>query len=97
MQQNVEVNERLKKGCVDAHQAFQKIDDKKYADIQSKLEWVIKSYENDKNPAGLHEIGSKALKQLKDYKAKNPRKVNKKSIDSLEKSLSQYEKNQSQK
>lgn len=91
MQQKVEVNENLKKACQDALQAFKKIDDRKYDDIQSKLEYVIGSYEHDKNPMGLHEIGTIALKKLKDYKTKNPRKLNKKYIDGLEKCIKKFE------
>ena len=51
------------------------------------------SFENDKNPVGLHEFGVKSLKILKDVKVKQPRKVNKKVIDGLEKSIKSLSKN----
>ena len=81
------VNEQLKKSCEDAVVAFQKLNDKKYSDIQSKLEWCIGSYSYDRNPSGLHEFGVKSLDILKKVKSKEPRKVNKKVIDGLEKAI----------
>lgn len=94
MEENVEANEKLKKGCQDALQTFRKIDDRQYDEIQSKLEYVIGSYEYDKNPVGLHEIGTMALQKLKDYKEKNPRKVSKKNVENFEKCLNNYQKAQ---
>ena len=88
-----QVNEKLKQSCQEAITAFQKLNEEKYADLQSKLEWCIGSYEFDKNPAGLHEIGSESLKTLKAIKAKQPRKVNKKVIEGLEKALNSFSQN----
>jgi hypothetical protein len=88
-----QVNEKLKKSCEDAIVAFQKLNDKKYSEIQSKLEWCIGSYGFDRNPSGLHEYGMKSLDVLKKLKAKQPRKVNKKVIDGLEKALVSFSKN----
>jgi len=88
-----QVNEKLKKSCEDAIQAFQKLNSEKYNDIQSKLEWCIGSYSYDKNPVGLHEFGAYTLDLLKKIKTKQPRKVNKKVIDNLQKSIEMYSKN----
>lgn len=88
-----EINERLKKSCQEAVVAFEKLKNEEYTDIQSKLEWCIGSYEFDKNPAGLHELGSKSLDALKNIKQKQPRKVNKKVIDGLEKSIRSFSQN----
>ena len=88
-----QVNEKLKQSCEEAIVAFQKLNDEKFTDIQSKLEWCIGSYAFDKNPAGLHEYGSKSLDTLKTVKAEQPRKVTKKVIDNLEKALSNFSKN----
>jgi hypothetical protein len=88
-----QVNEKLKKSCTEAMSAFQKLNDKRYTDIQSKLQWCIGSYDFDKNPAGLKEYGNKSLDMLKKIKTKEPRKVNKKVIDGLEKALQQFSKN----
>jgi len=82
-----QVHENLKKSCQDALQTFQKLNKEEYRDIQSKLEWCIGSYENDKNPSGLFEVGIKSLDILKGVKAKQPKLVTKKVIDSLEKSI----------
>jgi len=88
-----QVNEKLKQSCQEAIVAFQKLNDENFADIQSKLEWCIGSYEFDKNPAGLHEYGSKSLEVLKSVKEKQPRKVTKKVIDGLEKALTGFSQN----
>jgi len=82
-----QVHENLKKSCQEAVQTFQKLNKEEYRDIQSKLEWCIGSYENDKNPSGLFEVGIKSLDILKGVKAKQPKLVTKKVIDSLEKSI----------
>jgi len=82
-----QVHENLKKSCQEALQTFQKLNKEEYRDIQSKLEWCIGSYENDKNPSGLFEVGIKSLDILKGVKAKQPKLVTKKVIDSLEKSI----------
>ncbi len=88
-----QVNEQLRKSCEEAVVALQKLNDKKYTDIQSKLEWCIGSYGYDKNPAGLHEFGAQSLDVLRKVKAKEPRKVTKKVIDNLEKALVNFSKN----
>ena len=87
------VNEQLKNSCTEAVAAFRKLNSEKYTDIQAKLEWCIGSYSFDKNPAGLHEFGVKSLDLLKKVKTKEPRKVNKKVIDALEKALFNFSKN----
>jgi hypothetical protein len=88
-----QVNEQLRKSCEEAVAAFQKLNDKKYNDLQSKLEWCIGSYTYDKNPSGLHEFGVKSLDTLKKIKAKEPRKVSKKVIDGLEKAIFSFSSN----
>ena len=79
--------ENFRNACVAANQAFAKLNQKQYADLQSKLEYCIGSYDHDKNPSGLIEYGKIALKELRAFKVKNPRKVNKKIIADLEKNL----------
>lgn len=88
-----QVNENLKKSCQEAVVAFQKLNTVEYTDIQSKLEWCVGSYEYDNNPQGLFEYGIKSLDTLKKVKAKQPRKVTKKVIDSLEKAILKYNEN----
>lgn len=80
-------NLKIEKACDAALEKFQKIGLDKYADIQSKLEYVLGSYRYDGNPVGLYEIGDSALKALKKYKKEKPRLVSKKLIDDLEKAL----------
>lgn len=87
------VNEKLKQSCEEAVVAFQKLKTDSYNDIQSKLEWCIGSFENDNNPVGLHEYGTKSLEVLKSAKAKQPRKVTKKVIDNLEKAIKGFSQN----
>lgn len=88
-----EINEKLKKSCQEALVAMQKLNSEETTEIQSKLEWCIGSYDFDKNPAGLHEMGLVSLNMLKDIKQKQPRKVTKKVIDGLEKSIKFYSQN----
>lgn len=88
-----EINEKLKKSCQDAVVAMQKLNTEETTEVQSKLEWCIGSYDFDKNPVGLHEMGLKSLDLLKEIKQKQPRKVTKKVIDGLEKSIKYYSQN----
>ena len=84
---NTEMNEKLRNTCETALGTLQKLNDPDTQELQSKLEWCLGSYDNDKNPAGLVEYGSVTLQTLKDIKKEYPRKINKKVIEGLEKSL----------
>ena len=87
------VNEKLVTSCNGAVAVFEKLKMDEYKELNSKLIWCLGSYQNDKNPEGLIETGAMALNALKEFKTKNPRKVNKKVIDNLEKVISGYSKN----
>lgn len=80
-------NEKLRNACFQAFETFKKIADPANEEIESKLEFVIGSFDFDKNPVGLYEFGKKALKILKKIKEANTRKVTKKTLDDLEKAL----------
>ena len=73
------------KACIDAKSKLEKLGIEE--NIQAELAWVIGSYNYDKNPVGLYEIGNKALIALKDYKTEKPRLVSKKFIEDLEKAF----------
>lgn len=79
--------EKFRDACEEAVKCFDKLKNESQTEIKSKLEYCIGSYDHDKNPSGLYEYGKIALEELKSFKAKNPRKVNKKIIDNLEKNL----------
>ena len=79
--------DKFRNACNDAVQVFTKLKVEAHNDIKSKLEYCIGSYDHDKNPVGLYEYGSVALNELKSFKSQNPRKVNKKIIENLEKYL----------
>lgn len=79
--------DKFRNACEDAVQVFTKLKVDEHNDIISKLEYCIGSYDYDKNPTGLYEYGAIALSELKSFKAANPRKVNKKIIENLEKYL----------
>lgn len=83
---------RLRQKCVDALEliAQNKLEAPVFKDISAKLNYVINSYDNDKNPIGLFEIGEQAHKLLSDYKKKNPRKLNKRALDNWAKVLKAY-------
>lgn len=55
--------------------------------LVSEIEWCLGSYASDHNPAGLYEKTGVALEVLKNFKKSNPRKVSKKLIDDIEKTL----------
>lgn len=78
---------KIRAACELAFITFQKIDNPKYVEIKSKLEYVIGSYDFDKNPIGLYEIGALALPILKKAKDKYGRKITKKLLADLEKAL----------
>ena len=79
--------EKFRNACEAASQVLAKLNKDEYNDLQSKLEYCIGSYDYDKNPVGLVEYGEIAIKELKAFKAQNPRKVNQKIIKDLEKNL----------
>jgi len=79
--------EKLRNACETTTVVFSKLSTEQFVDLQSKLEYCIGSYDYDKNPSGLIEYGEVALRELKAYKEKNPRKVNMKVINELEKNL----------
>lgn len=78
---------KIEKACDAALDKIQKIGLEKYADLQSKLEYVLGSYRYDGNPIGLYEIGELARKELLKLKKEKPRLVPQKLIDDLEKAL----------
>jgi hypothetical protein len=80
-------SEKLRDACELASQTLRKINHSDYQEIVSKLEFCIGSYNFDRNPAGLYEFGYQALGMLKEIKKKNPRKVTKNVITSLEEGL----------
>ncbi|MBN8837481.1 MAG: hypothetical protein J0I09_09490 [Sphingobacteriia bacterium] len=80
-------NDKLRNACFNAFETFKKLEDSNYAEIQSKLEFVIGSYDFDKNPVGLYEFGIVAIPKLKKAKEKYSRKVTKKVIEELEKAV----------
>lgn len=79
--------EKLRSACEAATVAIAKINNEDFAELQSNLEFCIGSYDYDKNPSGLMEYGGVALKELTSFKESNPRKVTKKVLTDLEKSL----------
>ena len=85
-------NEKLKKSCAEAVTTLEKLGLEQFEDTLGRLKWCIGSYEFDKNPSGLNELGEIALNELKEFKKDHPRKVTKKVIEGLEKSLISYQK-----
>ena len=92
MKTTLKNNEKLKKSCADAVSTLEKLNLEQFQDTLGRLKWCIGSYEFDKNPIGLNELGQVALKDLKAFKKENPRKVTKKVVEGLEKSLLTYQK-----
>jgi hypothetical protein len=80
-------SEKLRDACQLALDTFKKIKNPEFHEIMAKLEFVIGSYNYDKNPVGLIEFGKVALEMLKEVKKKSPKKFNKDVIVKLEESL----------
>ncbi len=84
---DTKLNLKIGKACDASLEKFKKLGLDKYADVQSKLEYVLGSFRFDGNPVGLYEIGEKALTELKKIKKAKPRLVAKTLIEDLEKAL----------
>lgn len=82
-----ELHEKLEKSCREAREKLVQLDAEGFKTLVEKLDFLIVSFNNDKNPVGLYEVGNEALETLKSYKEKNPRKVAQKLIDTLEKAV----------
>jgi hypothetical protein len=80
-------SEKLRDACQLALDTFKKIKNPVFNEISAKLEFVIGSYNYDKNPVGLIEFGKVALEMLKEVKKKSPKKFSKDVITKLEESL----------
>jgi hypothetical protein len=83
-----ESHEKLEQACREVREKFAQLDAEGFKNLIEKLDYLIVSYNADKNPVGLYEVGHEALANLKNFKEKNPRKVAQKLIDSLEKAVS---------
>ena len=86
-----EVNEKLKESCIEAVAAIDKLKSDDFDKTRSKIEWCVGSYDNDQNPVGLHESCTEVLALFLEFKKSNPRKIAKKVIDNIEKSIKEYE------
>lgn len=82
-----QINAKLVKQCEEASRAIARTDDDVLQQLKEKLDWCIGSYKNDLNPSGLIEVGKMTVERMKAYKKQNPRKLNKKVIEGLEKVL----------
>ena len=82
-------NEELRDVCLEALVCLNKPGNSAYDEVKAKLEYVIASYNNDKNPVGLYEIGSMALTALEEISSEKPRKVKKALLKDLKESLLQ--------
>ena len=86
------INDQLEKICRESLNQFVKIDDGKYSKIRSKIEYCLGSYGYDGNIIGLYESAKESSALFKKYIKKNPRKVAKKFIDSIDRTVLKYEK-----
>ena len=80
-------SEKLKDACQQAMETFKNLKRPEFKEIIAKLEFVIGSFNYDKNPVGLIEFGKISLDMLKEIKKKNPKKISKVVITKLEESL----------
>jgi hypothetical protein len=82
-------NEKLRDVCEEALTCLNKPGNSAYNEIKAKLEYVIGSYNYDKNPVGLYEIGHLALNALEEISNTKPRKVKKALLKNLKTALLQ--------
>ncbi|WP_372753730.1 hypothetical protein [Labilibaculum sp.] len=82
-------DEKLRDICQEALTCLNKPGNAAYDEIKAKLAYVIGSYNYDKNPVGLYEIGALALSALEEISAEKPRKVKKTLLKNLKESLLQ--------
>ncbi len=82
-------DEKLRDACIEALDCLNKPGNEAYNELKSKLEYVIGSYNYDKNPVGLFEIGSLALDALEKISTEKPRKVKKTLLKNLKQGLFQ--------
>ncbi len=80
-------NLKIEKACINALEKIRQIGRDDFNEVQSKLEYVIGSYQYDHNPVGLYEVGAMALNKLKGAKTEKPKLITKKLLDELEKAL----------
>jgi uncharacterized protein YutD len=80
-------SDKLRDACIAARDAFTKLKSPEFSEIISKLDFVIGSYNYDRNPVGLIEFARIALDMLKEVKKKNPRKFSKEVLSNLEENL----------
>lgn len=82
-------DEKLRDICEEALSCLNKPGNSAYDEIKAKLKYVIGSYNYDKNPVGLYEIGNLALSALEEISATKPRKVKKALLKNLKTALQQ--------
>jgi hypothetical protein len=80
-------HDKIEKALRDAHKTFFDLGKDEYKGIIGKLEFLIASYNYDKNPIGLYEVAPEVLALLVKTKEENSRSVNKKVITALEKAI----------
>ena len=87
MSENPVHHQELERACQEARDKFAQLDAEGFKQMIEKLDYLIVSFNADKNPVGLYEVGEEALVALKEQKEKNTRKVAQKFIDNLDKAL----------
>ncbi|GAB4346085.1 MAG: hypothetical protein OHK0038_26290 [Flammeovirgaceae bacterium] len=80
-------HDKIEKALRDAHKTFFELGKDEYKGIIGKLEFLIASYNYDKNPVGLYEVAPEVRDLLVKIKEENSRAVNKKIITALEKAM----------
>ncbi len=85
LESTMAVNEKIEKVSLEAKEKLESLGIEER--LVSELEWCLGSYASDKNPVGLYEKTEEALKALKGFKETNPRKVSKKLIEDIEKTV----------
>ena len=88
MSENSVHHQELAIACQETRDKFIQLDSEGFKAIVEKLDYLIVSFNADKNPIGLYEVAEEALSTMKAYKVKNTRKVAQKLLDTLDKAIS---------
>jgi len=87
MSENAIHHQELAQVCQETREKLIQLDGEGFKAIVDKMDYLVVSFNADKNPIGLYEVAEEALDTLKAYKVKNTRKVAQKLLDTLEKAL----------
>ncbi|MDW8288671.1 MAG: hypothetical protein RMJ89_11425 [Flammeovirgaceae bacterium] len=80
-------HDKIEKALRDAHKTLFDLGKEEYKPMIGKLEFLIASYNYDKNPVGLYQVAPEVKELLTKIKEEKPRAFKKEIITALEKAM----------